>query len=154
MALSVEMFGANKLEGLSKKDQKARERARLGLQPERDHKRPYKQLVELRNKQRTQDEAAAALAKETGMTGRKQSAELTVEGPKRDKWGEGVILKGGMLHVDTKQIRNVRFHAGKGEGGGKGRGKATSRQGSSPCSGRAAEGRRKILWSYLGTTSL
>ena len=44
MALSVEMFGATKLAGLSKKDQKARERERLGLRPERDHKRPYKQV--------------------------------------------------------------------------------------------------------------
>ena len=70
------MLGAAKLSGLSKKDQKARERERLGLAPQKDHKRPYKELVALRKKQREQDAAAAALAKQAGMTVRKQAAEL------------------------------------------------------------------------------
>ena len=88
------------------------------------------QLMELRKKQRAQDAAAEALAKQTGMTARKQSAELAKNDGdrKRDKPADGVCLGGGVLHVSSKQIRNVRYHAGKGGGkggmkdGGKGKG--------------------------------
>lgn len=124
MALSVEMLGAAKLSGLSKKDQKARERERLGLAPQKDHKRPYKELMALRKKQRDQDADAAALSKQAGMTARKQTAELAGSGKGGNaKRGptDGVALGGnGVLHVDQKLIRNVRFHAAKGKGSGTG----------------------------------
>ena len=121
MALSVEMYGSTRLDGLSKKDQRRRERERLGLQPEKQQKRPYKQLMALRKKQRGQDDAAAALAKAGGNTVRKQSAELG-EGRSRRRAGWAYRRRrvgGGVLRVHQKQIRSVRFHAGgKGRGGG------------------------------------
>lgn len=150
LALSVEMFGASKLEGLAKKDQKARERERLGLAPITDHKRPYKQLMALRKKQRAQDGAAATLAKQAGMTARKQSDELARRsslgsggrggGGRGDGPSDGVGLGGGVLHVSKKLIRNVRFHSnkaqntsaggrGKGKGSGRGRGASKGRGG-------------------------
>ena len=122
MALSVEMYGSTRLDGLSKKDQRRRERERLGLQPEKQQKRPYKQLMALRKKQRGQDDAAAALAKAGGNTVRKQSAELVRKADRGDGPGgptDGVAVGGGVLRVHQKQIRSVRFHAsGKGRGGG------------------------------------
>ena len=157
MALSVEMFGASKLEGLAKKDQKARTRERLGLAPTKDHKRPYKQLMELRKKQRAQDAAAASLAKQAGMSARKQSDELAKRGQngrpnapggrRGDGPTDGVGLGGGVLHVSNKQIRNVRYHAtqaqprGGGKGGKKGGGKGKGRGGGG--GGRGGRGGKR-----------
>ena len=147
MAVSVELYGSARLEGLSKKDQKARERQRLGLQPEKPHKRPYKQLMELRKKQRGQDAVAAALAKEAGNTVRKQAPEL-LRAAERAKFRaddgptDGVNAGSGVLHVNAKQIRAVRFHSKKGGGGG-GKGKGGRGGGGKGKGGRGKGGRGK-----------
>ena len=73
MAFSVEQYGSGKLTGLAKKDHVARERERLGLAPTKLQKRPYKQMMELRKKQRKQDADAAALAKAAGNSVRQTS---------------------------------------------------------------------------------
>ena len=147
MAVSVELYGSARLEGLSKKDQKARERQRLGLQPEKPHKRPYKQLMELRKKQRGQDAVAAALAKEAGNTVRKQAPEL-LRAAERAKFRaddgptDGVNAGSGVLHVNAKQIRAVRFHSKKGGGGG-GKGKGGRGGGGKGKGGRGGGGKGK-----------
>lgn len=157
MAHNVEMFGGAQLQGLSRKDQKARERAQLGLQPEKPHKRPYKQLMELRKKQRAQDATAAELARQGGNTARKQTAELAGrgvskvygrlearEGGSSRGPSDGVSAAGGVLNVSAKQIRAVAFHTknkGKGKGGG-GKGKG-GRGGKGGGRGRGRGGGRR-----------
>ena len=51
----VERLGESRLEGLAKKDQRARLRGQLGLKPEKRQKMPYKLLVARRTKERAQD---------------------------------------------------------------------------------------------------
>ena len=67
LARSVERLGESRLEGLAKKDQRARLRGQLGLKPEKRQKMPYKLLVARRTKERAQDAAAAELARQAGM---------------------------------------------------------------------------------------
>ncbi len=149
MARSVERFGAAKLEGLSKKDQAARERQQLGLPPAKLQKRPYNQLMGLRKKQRAQDAAAAALAKEAGLASRKQSAELAKPSGKRGRSGRGElwtpsgsadgVAGTGVMSVSKKLIRSVRFKASKTQGGGggkRGRGKGGAGKGGGRGRGR------------------
>ena len=159
MAFSVEMFGAGNLSGLAKKDHAARERERLGLAPVKLQKRPYKQLMELRKKQRTQDAAATALAKAGGNTARSTSRELArrAEGTgagsgRADRRGgasrgpvDGVSAGGGTLFVSAKQIRSTNFHVSKnqrgGGGGGKGRGGGGKGRGRGGGKGKGGRGR-------------
>eukprot|EP00962_Isochrysis_galbana_P018100 scaffold5213_cov113-Isochrysis_galbana.AAC.2 len=157
MARAVEEFGASMLGGLAKKDQVARRRAHLGLKPAKEQKRPYKQLVELRKKQRTQDAAAAELAREAGNRGRRSTVgggererDAEVRKRKRAEAGiDGNATRNGVLHVPRAVIKEVQFKsrdrsAGKGGKGGRGGGSKGGRGGRGKGGGRgsgAAKGR-------------
>jgi hypothetical protein len=142
MARAVEEFGASMLGGLAKKDQAARRRAQLGLKPTKEQKRPYKQLVELRKKQRTQDSAAAELAREAGNRGRRSTVgggererDAEVRKRKRAEAGiDGNATRNGVLHVPRSVIKEVQFKsrdrpAGRGGKGGRGGGGKEGRGG-------------------------
>ena len=127
MARAVEELGSQVLGGLAKKDQVARKRAQLALKPAKDQKRPYKQLVELRKKQRKQDAAAADLAREAGNKARRS----TVKGGEQERSEErkkvrtdtnidGNATRNGVLYVPRSLIKDVQFKSRDRTGGGKG----------------------------------
>jgi len=151
MARAVEEFGASMLGGLAKKDQAARKRSQLALKPVKEQKRPYKQLVELRKKQRTQDSAAADLAREAGNKARKSTVgggerkrDAEARKKKRTEGGiDGNATRNGVLHVPRSVIKDVQFKSrerpsGKGKGkGSKGGGKGKGGRGGGKGGGRA-----------------
>ena len=124
----VERLGGARLKGLSKIDQKVRERKQLGLRPEKGQKRPYPQLVALRKKQRAQDEDAARLAKQAGMKERRSTVGQRHTAPQVHNYKSsnatprslGDALHGGVLHVSSATIKGVQWRARAGRGGGRG----------------------------------
>ena len=154
LARSVERLGESRLEGLAKKDQRARLRGQLGLKPEKRQKMPYKLLVARRTKERAQDAAAAELARQAGMAPRRAPGQGGGGGGggrgggagSRGGWlaaektpSLGGALRGGVLHVTSSTIKSVNYSTkqrggggkggkgGRGRGGGGGRGRGRKR---------------------------
>jgi hypothetical protein len=155
LARSVERLGESRLEGLAKKDQRARLRGQLGLKPEKRQKMPYKLLVARRTKERAQDAAAAELARQAGMAPRRAPGQGGGGGGGGGRGGGagsrggwlaaektpslGGALRGGVLHVTSSTIKSVNYSTkqrggggkggkgGRGRGGGGGRGRGRKR---------------------------
>ncbi len=131
IAQQVERLGASKLDGLFKKDQRARERSKLGLKPPKGQKMPYLQLKALRKKQRGQDASSAALACEAGTQSRRQDDALYKgsrhKAHKRNEPRLGDTLRNGALVLSQKTIREVRGEAARGRGGARRTGRGAGR---------------------------
>ena len=140
LSKAVEALGSTRLEGLAKKDHAARQRKQLALKPAKEQKRPYTQLVALRKKQRSQDHAAAELAREAGNTARRSTiggGELGVAPQLKRRKPAGLLdadARDGVMHVSRQTIRKVQFQsrvAARGcRGGGKGGGRGGQRSGA------------------------
>ena len=142
----VEQLGASQLRGMAKKDlsskiaakdQEVRMRMQLGLRAQKAPKMPYKRLLAVRKKQRSQDDTAADLAKQAGMTARRKpnASKQAAQAGRGGSGGRGGFggapslgrsLVGGVLHVSNSDIKRTRFAAkaagSASAGGGRGRG--------------------------------
>ena len=160
LARSVERLGESRLEGLAKKDQRARLRGQLGLKPEKRQKMPYKLLVARRTKERAQDAAAAELARQAGMAPRRAPGQGGGGGGGGGRGGGagsrggwlaaektpslGGALRGGVLHVTSSTIKSVNYSTKQRGGGGKG-GKGGRGRGGGGGRGRGRKRRRDYV---------